>query len=64
MQESKKCTKCGSQMEKGGSIGYYSFDVRLLKTLSEFRGDKIIPFYCKNCGYIELFSEKVLNDKH
>jgi predicted nucleic-acid-binding Zn-ribbon protein len=23
-------------------------------------GDKIIPFYCKKCGYIEFFIEKFL----
>ena len=26
----------------------------------DFVGDKIIPFYRKNCGYIELFIEKLL----
>jgi predicted nucleic-acid-binding Zn-ribbon protein len=23
-------------------------------------GDKVAPFYCKNCGYIELYNEKNL----
>ena len=27
----------------------------------DLRGDKVIPFYCKNCGYIELYNEKNLS---
>jgi len=33
--------------------------VRLVK-FGDVRGDKVIPFYCKNCGYIELYNEKKL----
>ena len=56
-----KCPKCGSQLEKG-SLGYSgrtALPFTILKK-GDFVGDKIIPFYCKNCGYIELFSEKFL----
>lgn len=48
-------------MEKG-SLGYSgrtALPFTILKK-GDFVGDKIIPFYCKNCGYIELFSEKFL----
>jgi predicted nucleic-acid-binding Zn-ribbon protein len=61
MQESMKCPKCGSQLEKG-SLGYSgrtALPFTILKK-GDFIGDRIIPFYCKNCGYIELFSEKFL----
>jgi predicted nucleic-acid-binding Zn-ribbon protein len=61
MAESMKCPKCGSQLEKG-SLGYSgrtALPFTILKK-GDFVGDKIIPFYCKNCGYIELFSEKFL----
>jgi predicted nucleic-acid-binding Zn-ribbon protein len=37
--------------------GYGS--VRLVKT-GDLPGDKVVPFYCKNCGYIELYNEKNL----
>jgi hypothetical protein len=25
-------------------------------------GDKVVPFFCKNCGYIELYKKKELTD--
>jgi predicted nucleic-acid-binding Zn-ribbon protein len=27
----------------------------LLSKKGDWYGDKVIPFYCKNCGYIELY---------
>ena len=30
---------------------------RLVK-FGDVRGDKVVPFYCKVCGYIELYNEK------
>jgi len=33
--------------------------VRLVK-FGDMAGDKVIPFYCRNCGYIELYNEKNL----
>jgi len=66
MQESKKCPKCGSQMEKGVSLGSFMGHPLGGSTIvkkGDFAGDKIVPFYCKNCGYIELFIEKFLTSK-
>ncbi len=63
MQESKKCPKCGSQMEKGislGSVMGHPVGGTYFVKKGDFTGDKIIPFYCKNCGYIELFIEKLV----
>jgi predicted nucleic-acid-binding Zn-ribbon protein len=33
--------------------------IRLVK-FDDLCGDEVIPFCCKNCGYIELYSEKNL----
>jgi predicted nucleic-acid-binding Zn-ribbon protein len=62
MQESMKCPRCGGQLEKGnlGYSGRTAFPITILKK-GDFIGDKIIPFYCKNCGHIELFNEKILD---
>jgi len=66
MSEGKKCPKCRSQMEKGISLG--SVMGHPVGGTTIFKkgdsslggGDKIVPFYCRNCGYIELFIEKFL----
>lgn len=60
--EVKKCFKCGGEMEEGGNlfVSYMFFvysDVSLRKKRQHFFGDNIVPFYCKNCGYIELYKE-------
>jgi len=52
----KKCPKCSGEMEKGRRItGYWAIAIRFTKKDDLFKGDMIIPFYCKNCGYIELY---------
>ncbi len=58
MQESKKCPKCGNLLERGNSLGA-SEGIRMLKK-NDILGDTIAPFYCKNCGYIELYNQKYL----
>jgi predicted nucleic-acid-binding Zn-ribbon protein len=50
-------------MEKGvsfGSVMGHPVGGTTLVKKGDVVGDKIIPFYCKNCGYIELFVEKFL----
>ena len=61
MSEIKTCPKCGGEMEKGERItsaarGWIPQAVTLAKE-GDFFGDKILPFYCKKCGFIELFKE-------
>jgi len=57
MSEVKKCPKCGGEMEKGARItGYLTIAVRFTR-MSDLKGDMIIPYYCKKCGFIELFKE-------
>ena len=54
--EVKKCPKRGGEMVEGKRlVGYVR--ISLAKKGDVF-GDNIIPFYCKNCGYIELYKEK------
>lgn len=53
MSEVKKCPECGGEMEQGDYLRGYAQAVRLIK-YGDFRGDKVIPFYCKNCGFIKL----------
>ena len=61
--EVRKCPKCGGEMEAGEDLTPFSIhwvrDVKFRKKGDEI-GDKIIPFYCTACGYIELYKK---NDK-
>jgi len=53
--EVKKCPKCDGEMARGKRLVGY---VRItLAKKDDIFGDNIIPFYCKNCGYIELYKE-------
>jgi predicted nucleic-acid-binding Zn-ribbon protein len=58
-KEVRKCPKCSGEMVSGEAMvgyGYWGFRLRKLET-GNFIGDKIIPFYCKSCGYIEFYKE-------
>jgi len=55
-KEVKKCPKCGGVMEKGRRLQSYG-PVRFWKKGDILLGDKMIPFYCKNCGYVELYKK-------
>ncbi len=53
--EFKKCPKCGSEMINDKQLGSY---IELtLRTKSQYVGDKVLTFYCANCGFIELYKE-------
>lgn len=55
--EVKNCPECGGEMERGRRItGYLTLAIRFTKK-GDMKGDMIIPFYCKNCGYIKLYKE-------
>ena len=60
MCEVKKCPKCDNVMKRGDYLSGYGA-VRLVK-IGDLRGDKVIPFYCENCGYIELYNEKKVRE--
>jgi predicted nucleic-acid-binding Zn-ribbon protein len=62
MSECKKCPKCGAEMEKGRDLFPASatplvFSVHMRKP-EDWIGDKIVPFHCRKCGYIELYTER------
>lgn len=54
--ETMKCLECGGRMEKGDYLAGGYGAVRVIKH-GDLRGDKVIPFYCKNCGLIKLYRE-------
>lgn len=51
--EVKKCPKCNARMEKGKRLISYT-EISLAKE-GQHVGDRVIPFCCKSCGYIELY---------
>ena len=59
MSEVKKCPKCGSEMKEVDKIVGYVQPIRIQKK-GDWTGDKVVPFQCQNCGYIELYNEKYL----
>lgn len=50
----EKCPKCGGEM-KSGSVST-SGGFRILKS-GNLQGDKAYAFYCRDCGFIELYKE-------
>ncbi len=63
MNEVKKCPKCGSEMKREDKLTGYGFiAVKSAPKSSEGR-DKIVPFYCPNCGYVELYNEVYLREQ-
>ncbi len=54
-KEIKKYSKCGGEMEKAKRLVAYVGVTPAKK--GDFFGNKVIPFYCKNCGYIELYKK-------
>ena len=56
-EEVKECPKCSGQMVEASRLVTHT---RVLAGVSlakkgDILGDRIIPFYCKNCGYIEFY---------
>ncbi len=49
----KKCPKCNADMRNDKKLGSY-IEVSLRKE-DQFIGDKVLTFYCDNCGFIELY---------
>jgi predicted nucleic-acid-binding Zn-ribbon protein len=54
MQETKKCPKCGNPMEMGKGLGQIGGYVTVAKK-GDLIGHKVIPYICKNCGFVELY---------
>jgi len=47
-----KCPKCGGQMNSGSVAGNF----RILKA-GDLYGDRARVFFCRNCGFVELYKE-------
>jgi predicted nucleic-acid-binding Zn-ribbon protein len=63
MSEAEKCPKCGSEKKEADKIvGYGSIPVHIWinkdRGTKMVGGDRIVPFHCPNCGYIELYNGK------
>lgn len=55
-KEVMKCPKCGGEMAEG-TIATHYVGFRIRKS-GDWFGDGVIPFYCKECGYIELYKAR------
>jgi len=56
MREGKKCTKCNGEVVQG------EFPKNLPKVVvfpkeGRRRCDRVIPTYCKTCGFLEIYKE-------
>lgn len=55
----KTCPKCNGEMENAfllkASKGFGAKEVYIGTERSGGLGDKIVPFFCKNCGFVELY---------
>ena len=58
--EAEKCPKCGGEMKKGNGMGGGWGFIRFQK-MGDLRGDTTFAYYCKNCGFIELYKEMKKN---
>ena len=54
-KEFKKCPKCGGEMERAEELSSYP-EIKLAMK-GDWRSHGIIPFCCKDCGYVELYKE-------
>jgi predicted nucleic-acid-binding Zn-ribbon protein len=52
--EDKTCPKCGSRMLSDKKLGSGATEATLIYE-NEFKGDDIKTYYCRKCGYIELY---------
>jgi len=46
----KKCPKCGNELEKTVLSSLIH-----IKKKGDFVGDLIVPYLCRNCGFIEFY---------
>jgi predicted nucleic-acid-binding Zn-ribbon protein len=54
--EVRRCPKCNGEMEEGERLFSYN-DVYLRRKNLHWwnRSDEVVPLFCRNCGYIELY---------
>jgi predicted nucleic-acid-binding Zn-ribbon protein len=52
--EDKTCPKCGSRMLSDKALGTGATPVSLILE-NEWRGDDVKTYYCRRCGFMELY---------
>jgi predicted nucleic-acid-binding Zn-ribbon protein len=57
MSEDKMCPKCGSRMLSDKKFGSGAVETSLFNE-GEFRGDDIKAYYCRKCGFVELYRKE------
>jgi len=57
-----KCPKCSTEMIKSSLLSSVVVKGVWIRKEGDFIGDSIIPLYCPNCGYIELYESKFFKD--
>jgi predicted nucleic-acid-binding Zn-ribbon protein len=60
----KHCPKCHGTMEEGRvlqserALEFINVGEVKLSRKNQLRSDTIIPYYCTECGYIELYTKR------
>jgi predicted nucleic-acid-binding Zn-ribbon protein len=54
MSEVKKCPKCNGEMVQGEFLKNLP-KVVVFSKQSQRSFDKVIPYYCKKCGFMEIY---------
>jgi len=59
VSEVKKCPKCNGDMSKGYDLVAKELigNTVTLRKKDDWIGDKIVPYYCTACGFVELYKE-------
>jgi predicted nucleic-acid-binding Zn-ribbon protein len=55
MSEAKKCPKCGGEMVQGEFLK--NLPKVIVSAKKGRRFDRVIPTYCKKCGFVEIYKE-------
>jgi predicted nucleic-acid-binding Zn-ribbon protein len=55
-----KCSRCGEEMKEAHELFGYAGVTIVSK--NPYSVDRVVPFYCKNCGYIELYKKNELTN--
>jgi predicted Zn-ribbon and HTH transcriptional regulator len=56
VSEVKKCPKCNAEMVQGEFLKNLP-KIAVFSKDGSRRFDRVIPTYCKNCGFIEIYKE-------
>jgi predicted nucleic-acid-binding Zn-ribbon protein len=54
VSEDKTCPKCGSKMLSDLALGSGGIEITLIRE-NEYREDDVRTFYCRKCGFMELY---------